>query len=871
VVTVRSHGKSIHERYFFALALLLLLPSVVQAAFVCEAQVNRATVPAGEEISLSVTAEGDIGWSVDFVLPDLPGFQAYSGGTNQSMRMVNGQTTTTVTRTWYLRPDRPGSLTIGPVRVTARGETCSTEPLKVTVTAPQAAPPPADTGNRTPPPGAAQRGSDPTAAAGDMFLTLAADKDEVWLGEQIILTFRWWYRSQPWNTPRFEEPRTEGFWREDLGPERKLRDVRGGRAYTVVEKRYALFPTRAGELVIEPAELEFPEDVFDRFFNSRRRPAGPRVLRSERVAINVRPLPEPAPAGFSGLVANRLALTGAVSADSTAAGEPVELGLVLESDGFLKGFGGLDVSAPEGARMHDAAESLDTGVRGDRVLGRLEVEKVLVPERHGTMIVPPVSLVWFDAEHGRYAETATPARRVRVEGGRAVAPGDESGSGFMRSEIARLGDDLAFVHAPPRRLRQATAPFTGSWAWWLALAAPLVLLGAWRLLLNRWDAQRRDPAGRRRRQALGIARSALAAGAADPAAVVRAVCGYVADCTDRPAAAVDGAVLRSFAAHCGRPDVGDRLASLVEACDAARFGGDRADAHALAAEAASLLADLDRQDRRPEQGKTLAVLLALGLGLAAACPSDVAAVSEPADPVRLLAMGNQAYTEGDLDEAVTMYRAALAAGADDAVVHYNLGNAEARRGELGRAVAAYLQAARLDPRDPDIRDNLARVRARTRDLELTAQELPLFIAQFVAVVSRLTVDEWAGLTAALVWVLSGVVGWAWWRGGFGVALRRAGLGAAAGLLVCAAVTGWRWHGEQGVTTAVVVTGEVSVHSGPDESFPVLFVVHDGLTVRLDGARDAWVRVTLGGDWQGWLPREAVVLVGDRGAGAAQGL
>lgn len=851
--------------------LFLSMPAAVRAAFVCEAQVNRTTVAAGEEISLSVSAEGDIGWSVDFALPDLPGFQVYSGGTNQSMRMVNGQTTTTVTRTWYLRPDRQGSLAIGPVRVTARGETCNTAPIKVTVTAPQAAPPPSDTGNRTPPPGAPDRTANPAAAAGDMFLTLTVDKDKVWLGEQVILTFRWWYRSQPWNTPRFEEPHTEGFWREDLGPERKLRDVRGGRAYTVVEKRYALFPTRAGELVIEPAELEFPEDVFDRFFNSRRRPAGPRVLRSERLVIEVRPLPEPAPAGFSGLVANRMTLSGTISADSTAAGEPVEMGLVLEADGFLKGFAGLKVNAPEGARMHDAAESLDTGVRGDRILGRLEVDKVLVPERHGTMAVPPVTVIWFDAEHGRYAESATPARTVRVEGGRAVAPGDESGSGFLRSEIARLGDDLAFVHAPPRRLRSAASPFAGSVAWWLAVSAPIVLLGGWRLLLNRWDAQRRDPAGRRRRQALATARTALAAAGTDPGAVVQAVCRYVADCTDRPAAAVDAAVLRQFAADCGRPEDGERLAGLVESCDAARFGGGHADAQALADEAGVLLTELDRCGNRSGPGPVGAVSLVLALVLGAVSPMGASAATPPADPVEMLALGNQAYTAGNLDQAVTMYRAALEAGADDAVIHYNLGNALARRGQLGRAVAAYLQAARLDPRDPDIRDNLARVRARTRDLELTAQELPLFIAQFVAAASWLTVDEWAGLTAALVWVLAGLVGWAWWRGVFGVGLRRIVIVGAAGLVVCTAVTGWRWHGERGVTTAVVVLDEVTVHSGPDESFPVLFVVHDGLTMRQDGNRDDWVRVTLGGDWQGWLPRSAVVVVGERGLGEAQGL
>ena len=38
---------------------------------------------------------------------------------------------------------------------------------------------------------------------------------------------------------------------------------------------------RTGDLVVEPASLSFPEDVFDRFFSQRRRSRGPRTLRTD--------------------------------------------------------------------------------------------------------------------------------------------------------------------------------------------------------------------------------------------------------------------------------------------------------------------------------------------------------------------------------------------------------------------------------------------------------------------------------------------------------------------------------------------------------------------------------------------------------------
>ena len=74
---------------------------------------------------------------------------------------------------------------------------------------------------------------------------MAVDKSDVWVGQQVVLSFQFWRRVQPWSNPSYTAPRTEGFWREDLGPERSFRDVHKGQVYSVTEVRYALFPTRS--------------------------------------------------------------------------------------------------------------------------------------------------------------------------------------------------------------------------------------------------------------------------------------------------------------------------------------------------------------------------------------------------------------------------------------------------------------------------------------------------------------------------------------------------------------------------------------------------------------------------------------------------
>lgn len=871
-----------HLKGLYGVLLLLCATTVPAGAsgaavFTCRAEVNRTSVPQGGAILLTVVAEGDVSWTADFQVPDIPGVQISGAGSNNSASFVNGQTMTTAARSYYLQVDTDHDFTIGGIVIDSDGHTCTTDPITITVTPEETEPiPPANTGNRVVAPPQTSRNEDLAAGqAGDeVFITLEADAREVWLGQQVMLSFKYFRRIQPWNNPQFKAPRTEGFWREDLGQERRYRSVVGGRTYSVTEIRYALFPTRTGELTIEPAELSFPDQGLDRFFSSRRS-RGPSTLRTSAVTINVKPLPTGGrPADFSGLVAAEVRLEAAVDRDSVPRGEPVDWKLQLVSDGFLQGFSGLNVPEPEGARTHDAGEGFATQVDGNRLLSAITMEKVIVPGQEGTLDVPQVELNWFDTRNGQYRTSRTPRLDLVVKPSNLPYLPEED-SGFLRSEVSRLAQDLAFIHNVPHHLRMGSwSPFS-SWIWWAALVLPMLLLGGWRFYLVRLSAERRDPLGRRRRQALTAARASLKDAGQSNAdrvtrlgQVARTVCVFVADCTGVPPAAVGPAEVAHFCAAHGSDGPGARLRALVEAAETARYGGGAAadglggtlDPQQAVGEAGQLLEDLwSRLDPGRSPGTRVGGLTALVLLALAACGLPPTANAQP-DPARLMAEAGQAYTQGDLDQTLQLYLQAEQLGVQDPVLFFNLGNTYARRGELGLAVASYLQAQRLAPRDPDIRRNLAWVRGHIADLELGEQKLPLFIAQFVWLARAFTLAEWSVAVVILVWLLAGLVAWGWWREGFSDPLRRTALAVAALLLVTAAVFIWRWQGQEVRVQAVVVAQEVAVRSGPEESFPVLFQLHDGLTVEIEGRQLDWARISLGGESLGWLPLDSVMPV-----------
>jgi hypothetical protein len=842
------------------LVLWAIVPGadMAQAAVACRAEASRRSVARGEDVVLVVSAEGDIGWSPSFQLPDLPGVRIYGGGTNQSMTSVNGQSRIVVSRTFYLRVETDVDFTIGPVRVNTAAGPCQTDPIAIKVLAGSSVPP-ADSGNRQQRP--AQPAPGQAAAGEDMFVTMSVDKPEAWVGQQIVLSFQWWRRIQPWGNPSYNAPRTEGFWREDLGTERNSRQMLKGIPYNMTEIRYALFPTRAGKLQIDPAELVFPEDVFDRFFNSRQQPRGPRVLKSRPVTVTVRDLPSPKPAGFSGIVGTQCAVDATVDRTTVPRGDAIGLKLALNTDGFLKGFAGLKVTEPDGTRLHDAAENFASTPQEERLLGRLNTEKVMVTTKEGTVHVPAVEVSWFDVTRGEYRVARTTGRDVVVTpSDRPVAGGEDSG--FLRNEIARVGDDLAFIHVGALRGR-GSLPRVGGAAWWLLALLPAALLGAWRWRLGRLAADKLNPGGRRRRGALGTAKALLAQvgsvgdGPEALSIVVRAVHGYVADNLDRPASAIGSDEIGALSAVRGCAPVGASLVDLLERCDHARFGGQAgAAASSLANEAASLLQSLDKASGANSgasgPGAHVATLILALVGSAlVAGPTHAAG-----DARALVAQGNQAYTESRFAEARDLYLQARAQGTDDPTLHYNLGTAQARTGQVGPAVASFLRAERLAPRDRDVRRNLSWLRQNLKDLELADQSLPLFVAQAAAVVGALSIDEWGMLLVVGLWAFAAILGWRWMRGP-STAQRRAFLGAVVAVALLGAVTGGRWYQERVRDQAVVVVDAVDVRSGPASTFPTLFGVHAGLALNVEGQRDGWAKVSLGGDWQGWIPAESV--------------
>lgn len=215
---------------------------------------------------------------------------------------------------------------------------------------------------------------------------------------------------------------------------------------------------------------------------------------------------------------------------------------------------------------------------------------------------------------------------------------------------------------------------------------------------------------------------------------------------------------------------------------------------------------------------------------------------------------NRLYEQARYREAAAAYEALLAQGVVSPALYFNLGNAWFKAGEAGRAILNWRLAERLAPRDPDIQANLRLTR------ELVRGQPPPAPPWWRRWSRRLTLNEWAGLAGAGVWLGFGaLVGGELWPGRRRFCRRWATAFGGLALLAGAALAeqaAARWLRVE----AVVVAREAVVRYGPLEVSPELQKVEDGTELVVLDQKDHWLQVTGLPRGTGWIRQDDVVVV-----------
>jgi hypothetical protein len=445
-------------------------------------EAQPSNLSAGQQLELIVSISGAM---MRVGQPQVAGLENFTvGGTSQSssFNIVNGQMSASVGYVFSLFANQAGTFTLGPATVEVKGKTYTSNTVTVTVggggSSPAQPGAPAQPAKPQKEAQTAAPAAGSSAPDGSVFIQGIADRREVYVGEQVVFTFGFFYRTRLVENPEYVPATFNGFWVEqiDQNAVQSTRSV-NGMTYVVQEIRYALFPTTAGEATITPAGLNYVVSDIWNFFDRAQR----FQLKTNPITIKVKALPETGrPEVFSGAV-GKYNLNAKLDKAEVKQGEPVTLEVTVFGEGNIKTLQEPKLPGLKDFDIYESKSEESISRSGAGISGKKTFRYVIVPRKPGSFGWDAVDYAYFDPSSGKYVLLhsqpvkfkVTPAEEGKESPGYRLAP----------EKVLTLGQDIHYIKENREVLRErAWVPFQG-FAFWAAHALPFLFLGlalAWR-------------------------------------------------------------------------------------------------------------------------------------------------------------------------------------------------------------------------------------------------------------------------------------------------------------------------------------------------------------------------------------------------------
>ncbi|MDQ7075886.1 MAG: BatD family protein [Gammaproteobacteria bacterium] len=349
-------------------------------------------VPLNESFQLVVEAKGNLDEEPDWQ-PLEKNFEIISNSRSQQISLINGRSSRSVRWTLTLMAKKTG-LVMLPAIAFGRDDSPA---LVLEVSKP-----------------AQQQGG---AANGSVFVELTADKKELYLQQQLLLTVKLWRRINL-SSATLSEPELSGLDAvlERLGEDREFEQFSQGERYKVIERRYAVFPQQSGTMMIEPITFQGAlverRGFFDPFASSGRQI----VKRSNGLSVEVKGIPDSVQ-GVAWLPSRRLQLLESwpQSPATIRVGESLTRTVAIMAEGLTAAqLPNLDLIMPAGLRAYPDQPILkdqqsDTGITGVR-----QQKVALVAQKSGDYRLPAIELRWWNSDTQTLETARLPERLIRV-------------------------------------------------------------------------------------------------------------------------------------------------------------------------------------------------------------------------------------------------------------------------------------------------------------------------------------------------------------------------------------------------------------------------------------------------------------------------
>lgn len=451
--------------------------------------------------------------------PELPGNIPgakimYFDHTGQSSRMssVNGHVTQSSSNTWTLtlRAQKEGTFTFGPITV---GGVKSNQ-LKYTIGKKSE-----EDNNSAGRQGGRVDSSQPQDSSkprfigkgdGNLFMRASVSDADVYEQQALVYTVKLY---TTYDAIKFigatAAPKFEGFVVEEskaISNSLSYETYNGKTYATAVIARYIIFPQMTGQLKVlgntYTVSVDQREYYNDPFWGNMAvsKPLQLNVTPND-LTVNVRSLPQPKPADFSGGV-GKFNISSLLKSSGLKTNQPASIEYVVSGVGNLKYVQLPDLAAlyPPQLEVYTPTTDVKANVGSSDVSGSVSFDYSFMPLEEGSFTIPAVSLVYFNPETGKYETSVSKSYDV------SVGKGISSGKSQTNSRL-RFDPELKSIRT--YELSRTHKPAVYSFVYWLWFIIPAALLVGTSLVYRSYIKSHADMAALNSRRANKLARKRL--------------------------------------------------------------------------------------------------------------------------------------------------------------------------------------------------------------------------------------------------------------------------------------------------------------------------------------------------------------------------
>jgi len=460
----------------YIVLVFVVMQTSVNFAQTFVATVSHSKIGLDDQFDVSFTfTANNVNNLKNFSPPDLSNFYVLSGpNQSTSMQFINGVSSGSKSFSYYLKGKSVGKVTIGNASIDFNGKTYKSDPITVEFV------------KGTSQPNQQSQISVDEEISQNLFIKAIADKQKVYQGEQITVTYKLYTRLNIASQMSVTKlPQYKGFWAEELDADKNIlftTEVLDGKQYRVgILKKVALFPSQFGELSVTPFELNVPvviqkkkkgNSIFDDFFSDpfSRGETVDYLAKSNTLKVNVLALPEEnKPETFAGAVGD-FKLTTSLDKELTKTNEPVSLKIDLSGTGNIKLLDVSEIKLPPGVEKYDPKISEQVN-RSGKISGKKTLEYLIVPRTQGTKEIPEIKFSFFNPARKSYVTLSSQLYTIKViQGDRAA---DIDISGLNKENIQLLSDDIRYIKTSEDELNKKSELMIYKFGFWAAVGVPL--------------------------------------------------------------------------------------------------------------------------------------------------------------------------------------------------------------------------------------------------------------------------------------------------------------------------------------------------------------------------------------------------------------